>query len=361
MVKELLKNYRSKLTLEAAIKALICGLIAGFGASLLFSAFSLLFMLKLYWVSFIIFGGVTAIVFVLAFLKLKPTEKEIAFRIDLLGLEERVLTMNELKGKDDFVSNKQRDDAVKAIKSVDPKLIKIALSIPLIIAFCFVAACSVSMTTITALTAKGVIDLGVDPDDPGGGIIPTQSDEEQVKYFTITYQVEGEGIIQGDVFQVVEEGGNAQPILAVGDDEWGFAFWLEDGSEEPYRMEYEVLEDLVFTAIFKQGNGGNPSPNGQPQEGNEGQEADDDGQQPGDQDNPGEGGKQGNPQPDNPSNAGAGGKYEEINQVIDGETFYGGSVFENATQEMLESLAGSGEFSAEDQEMITDYFNAIKK
>ena len=46
---------------------------------------------------------------------------------------------------------------------------------------------------------------------------------------------------------------------------------------------------------------------------------------------------------------------------FDGETFYGGAVFENATQEMLESLEGSGDFTAEEQEMITDYFVAIKK
>ena len=363
-LKKLLKNYYTKLLVEAGIKAALWATLSAFGTALLTSLLSLLFMLRFYWVSYVAFGVVFVAVFLITFLVVKPTEKEVAARIDLLGLEERVLTMNELKGQDNFVANKQREDTMRAIETVNAKFIAFAISLPLIIAASVVALTGTSATVITTLAANNVIDLGQDPEGPGGGgIIHTPNPEEQIKYFTIEYRVEGEGRIEGDVFQVVEEGGNASPVMAVPDDEWGFYVWLEDGSEEPYRMEYEVLEDKVFTAIFKQGDSGNPSPNGQPSEnGNEGQEADDDAQQPGEEGQPGNDGEgQDNPNPSENPSGGAGGQYLAYNQVIDGETYYGGTTYENAYIEMLEELAASGELTAEQKALIEDYFKTIAK
>ncbi len=360
-LKKYLKSYFTKLNAEAALKASLLGFAVGFGAALLYAVASLLFFLKYHWIAYIVFGVFFAATFAIAFFRLKPSQKQVAARVDLVGLEERVLTMNELKDRSDLVANMQREDTMQALQSVNAKKVVFAISLPLIIVASVISFLGLSTSVVTSLAANELIDVGQhigDGDDPGG-IIPPRDDEGQIQYFTVEYLFEGEGMIQGQVFQVVEKGGSTEPVLAVGDDEWGFMVWIEDGLEEPYRMEYDVQEDLVFTAIFMQGEGGSPSPNGQPTEGNEGQEADDDGQQPGDQ------GQEGQDSPDPHSQdqpgGGAGGQYENVNQVIDGETYYGGNVFENANAEMMEELSNSGDYSSEEQDLITDYFNTIKK
>ena len=341
---------------EAFIKALLLGLMLGFAANLLFMTFSLLFMLKIFWVGFVIWGVVSLVAVPLLFVRLKPTEHEVARRMDELGLMERVVTMNEFKSEKTEIVKIQRKDTYRSVEKVDAKLIKFALSLPLIIVFAVVAVLSVSMSTITTMAATGVIETP--GGDNGGGILPSPNDEDEIKYFTVTYKVEGKGMIEGDMFQVVEEGEDTEPIMAVPDDEYGFFVWLEDGSEEPYRQEFKVVEDLTFTAVFKPGQPGDPSPDGDPTEGDEGEESDDAQDKPDDS----ESGAQNDPhqQPSDPSN-GAGGQYEEINQVIDGETYYGGAVFENANQEMIDDLSESDEYSSDEEEIITDYFKTIKK
>ena len=355
-IRKLFKTYYSRLVLEALLKALIWGLLAGFSANLIFMTFSLLFMLKVYWVGFVIWGVVSLVTSTLLFLKFRPTEKQVARRMDKLGLYERVITMAELRGNESVMARKQREDTFKAVEKVNANLIKYAISVPLIIIFGVIALMSLSVSTVTALTANGVIEH---EGGEGGGILPVSDDEEQIVYYTVTYQYQGKGMIQGQIFQVVEAGENAEPIMAVADDEYGFFVWLEDGSEEPYRQEFKVEEDLVFTAIFKPGQPGDPSPDGDPTDGDDGEESDDAADKP-DEEN--QSGDQNDPhqQPTDPSNS-AGGQYEPPNQIIDGETFYGGAVFENANEDMIEELSESGDYTSEEEEIITDYFNTIKK
>ena len=349
------KQYYTRLMWEAFFKALMLGLMLGFAANLLFMTFSLLFMLKIFWVGFVIWGGVSLIAVPLLFVRLKPTERAVARRMDALGLQERVVTMNEYKLDQTEIASLQRKDTYRSVERVNANLLKFALSIPLIIVFAVVAALSLSMSTITTLAATGVIETP--GGDNGGGILPNPNDEPEIKYYTITYNVQGKGMIEGQIFQVVEEGEDAEPVLAVPDDEYGFFVWLEDGSEEPYRQEFKVVEDLTFTAVFKPGQPGDPSPDGDPTDGDEGEESDDA------QDKPDESqeGSQNDPhqQTTDPS-SGAGGQYDEINQVIDGQTYYG-DVYDNAKQEMIDDLSESDEYSSDEEEVITDYFEIIKK
>ena len=51
----------------------------------------------------------------------------------------------------------------------------------------------------------------------------------------------------------------------------------------------------------------------------------------------------------------------EQNQVIDGNTYYGGSTFENAYQEAQEEMEENGEIPDELKDIIEDYYNSIKK
>lgn len=356
-VRKLFKKYYSRLVLEAILKSLVFGFLIGSAANLLFMTFSLLFMLKIYWIGFVIWGAVTLVAAAAIFIKTVPGEKEVARRMDELGLMERVITMNELKGSDTDIARIQRADTLQTVEKFNAGLIKLALSLPIIVVFAVMFILSASMSTVTTLTASGVIEYG--GGGGGGGILPIPSDEEQIKYYTVEYKVEGKGIIQGEIFQVIEEGENAEPVMAVPDDEYGFFIWVEDGSEEPYRQEFKVVEDLVFTAVFKPGEPGDPSPDGDPTDGDEGEESDDAADKPDDDGNEGNDQNQPN-QPSDPSD-GPGGQYAAYNQVIDGETFYGGIVFETAYEEMLEELLASGEFTEEEKEIILDYFRTIKK
>ena len=356
-VRKLFKKYYARLVAQAFLRALIYGLLIGFSANLLLMTFSLLFMLRLFWVGFVVLGVVTAVVTALLFIKFRPDEKDVARRMDKLGLLERVITMHELKGQDTDIARLQRADTMKTVENFNAGMLTFALSLPMIIVFAVVALSGVSISTVTTLTAAGVIE---NPNgDGGGGILPVPTDEEQVKFYTVTYEFQGKGMIQGEVFQVIEEGENAEPVLAVPDDESGFFVWLEDGSEEPYRQEFKVVEDMTFTAVFRPGQPGDPSPDGDPTDGDEGEESDDAADKPDDDGNEGD---QNQPQPDpsDPS-GGPGGQYEPHNQVIDGETFYGGAVFENANEEMIERIIASGEYTPEEEEMIKDYFKTIKK
>ena len=355
-VRKLFKKYYSRLVVEAVLKSLIFGFLIGSAANLLFMTFSLLFMLKIFWIGFVVWGGVTLAAAVVIFIRIMPDEKQVAKRMDELGLMERVITMNELKDSDTDIARIQRADTLKTVENFNAELIKFAITLPIIIALAVAALFSASMSTVTTLAANGIIEHG---GGENGGILPLPGDEEEpIKYFTVEYKFEGKGNIQGPIFQVIEEGENAEPVMAVPDDEYGFFIWVEDGSEEPYRQEIKVVEDLVFTAVFKPGEPGDPSPDGDPTDGDEGEEADDAADKP---DDDGNEGNQNQPnQQSDPSN-GPGGQYAAYNQVIDGDTFYGGQVFDDAYEKMLEEILESGDYTDEEKEMILNYFKTIKK
>ncbi|MBO5362727.1 MAG: hypothetical protein J6A46_00190, partial [Clostridia bacterium] len=58
---------------------------------------------------------------------------------------------------------------------------------------------------------------------------------------------------------------------------------------------------------------------------------------------------------------GQGGQYEESNQIIDGETFYGGSTFDNAYDTAMGETAGNGNISGDGQSIIGNYMNGIQQ
>ena len=93
---ELFKKYRSRLNKEAILRSLAFGLLVGLSA-LAVSAFIVWMTgFKAYWISLVVFGGVSVTAFLLFyFLKFKPSDYYIARRVDALGLEERMVTMKE--------------------------------------------------------------------------------------------------------------------------------------------------------------------------------------------------------------------------------------------------------------------------
>lgn len=341
MSKHMFKDYKSRLTKEAVIKALICGMIVGFSALFVSATVFWAIGFKHVWLCAIVWVVATAIAAPIFYaVKFRPTLKDIALRIDELGLEERILTMTELEGDDSYIAIKQRSDALSALETVNAKLIAIAVSVPLIVAVSVSAVFGLGMTTVSALSATGVIKSGQE--------LIEDATKEPEKQYEVTYEVMGEGMIEGDEFQIVKEGENATGVMAVADDEWAFVMW-SDGSQSPYREDTKITKDMVIIAVFMQIEEGMDPMDGE--DGEEGKGKPSDKGKPGDK--PGEGDPSDNPQ--------GGGQYEPANQVIDGETFYGGATYDNAYEQMMEELAQSEDIPDELKDIIVDYFETIEQ
>ena len=132
--------------------------------------------------------------------------------------------------------------------------------------------------------------------------------------------------------------------MAVPAKNWVFVRW-SDGLENPYRTESDVSKNMTLTAIFEAMD--EVTDNGVEEDSDDADDLPSDSE--GDPTPPSEGEEQG-------SNSTA-----AQNQVIDGNTYYGGSTFENAYQEAQEEMEENGEIPDELKDIIEDYYNSIKK
>ena len=70
-----------------------------------------------------------------------------------------------------------------------------------------------------------------------------------VEEYELTYEVEGEGIILGDFFQIVVRGESGTEVFAEAFDDWVFLEW-SDGYTEPLRVDMNVKSNITVKAIF---------------------------------------------------------------------------------------------------------------
>ena len=345
------RDYRKRLVKEGVLKSALCALIVGSIAT--FIAATVFWIVGMekekVWivvtvcsVVFVVFAGASMPLFY--FKKFQPTTKAIAQRVDALGLEERLITMTELEGDTSFIAKKQREDALAALKTVQAAWVKIAVSLPLIIAVSVSCVFGVGMTTVSVLAASEIIDSGgeiINPDD-------------EPKEFDVVYEVqEGEGEIigldGGAPFQRVFEGDDALPVMAVPEDGYAFVEW-SDGNEDPYRQDLRIKESMTIYAIF-----------GELTEGDgEGMEGEGEGDEPADKPAEGEGNGQSQDQ-DSPPGSGAGGNYEENNQYLDGDKKLEDAIYDNAYEDAINDMTENGEYTEEDKSIIGGYFDSIKK
>lgn len=342
MAGELFKKYYSRLAREGIIKALLCGMIFGFSALFLVSIILWLTYESIFWVSILSGVVVTLLIAPLFYYKkFKPTTKEIARRVDELGLEERVLTMTELENDSSYIAMRQREDTIEALQTVNAGLLSIAVSVPLIIATCVTGFFGTGMTVVTTLSAFGVIESGREIIEEANRPLP--------EYVDIEYEVSGEGgrIVNFETeeeipFQAVEKGKNAIPIIAVPDEGYIFLGWSDELSD-PYREDENVTANMTLIAEFAALMDGGDMPGGE------------DGF-PGDL--PGDlGGQEGQGQPG--QGPGAGGEFKPTNQIIDGETFYGHE-YDVAFEDVLNVLSQNAEMSDRLKQLISNYFETIK-
>ena len=332
---KLFRKYYSRLAREGVMKSLLCGAIVGFGVLFVSAAASWLVNTKLYWVAILLSVAIAAFASLIFYhKKFKPTTRQIASRVDELGLEERILTMTELEGDESYIAMRQREDALAALQTVNEKLLTIIVSVPLVVATCISGVFGVGMTTITVMSDKGIIKSGGDLIDEATAIPP--------KEFELSYEAdERGGMIEGEQFQIVVEGQSGTAVMAVAEEGWAFLEW-SDGYTDPYRIDENVTDNITVIAYFSElqdmGDGGG-----------------DGGDKPGDiPQDPGQGGSSKPGQ-----GPGAGGEYTPSNQVIDGQTYYGHE-YGLAFEETLEKMAQNTEMPDELRQLITNYFETIK-
>ncbi len=334
MSAKLFQKYYSRLAREGIVKSLLCGLIIGFAILFLSAAVFWFVNTDLFWVAILLFAFSTAgAAYLLYEKKFRPTTRQIARRVDELGLEERILTMTELEGDESYIAMRQREDALAALKTVNEKLLVIIVSIPLIVCTACSAIFGLGMTTVAALSSAGVIKSGKD--------LLAEALAEPPQTFELIYEAEAKGgYVEGELFQVLEEGQTGSPVRAVPEEGWAFLEW-SDGKTDPYRIDEGVTENLTVTAKFIEltdsgDNGGNAH-----------DDATDLPQDAGEQDGSSGSGPE------------AGGEYKATNQIIDGQTYYGYE-YGVALEDVLGLLAQDNKMPEELKTLITNYFETIK-
>ncbi len=124
--KKIIRRFRNRLKIEAALRAGTMGLmgcLAGMSAVLLYGRlrWQKLILSEAAVAAVLLFFLITVFLYVLV---LRPKKKEVLKRIDSLGLQERMITMEELRQETTVLAEKQRQDAREHLAELNVKLLK---------------------------------------------------------------------------------------------------------------------------------------------------------------------------------------------------------------------------------------------
>jgi len=358
MSKNVLKPYYNKLIGEGLLRAIFCGLIVGF--SVLFATALVCWYLafKGYWLAIVLSVSATLIATTLFyFFKYRPNIKQVAARIDELGLEERILTMNQLQGDNSYIAQKQREDAMNALQTVKASNIAVTIALSLVLAMPLVAVASAGVTTVYGLHVAGIL--------PSGREVLFQIIEPAPLDVKVQFKADGGGTVGGYVNQTIQEGNSADAVVAIPNAGYAFSHWTwKEGTTikvetSPYFVAEEVYEDTLYTAVFTElekyeeqvpGLEGGDKENGP-----DGPTSDTDlPPLPG-------GEEEGEPDPDDPGEgSGSSGMGLDKNQVLDGETYYG-DLYCDAKDTAMDNISKNDDMSDDMKDFIEDYYDAIKK
>lgn len=345
---DLLENYRSRLAKEGWLKAALCGSSVGFGADILCALAFWVFGIKLFWICILVFAAVTAIATPLFyFCRFKNSRRQVASRVDMLGLEERILTMTQFENDDSYMARRQREDAMNALKSVNASFVKIAVSASMVVACCVTMVLGVGATTASAVSDKSLLDLLREKQEEREALANT---------FHLTYGVKDDvgGRVDGELEQTVKGGEAGKTVQAVAEDGYVFIGWT-DGYEDATRTDADVQKDVTVNAVFVEieSNEEDDITDEEQGEGEPGKSNSNSPQQPGDpSDSSGDGDGEGD-------GAGAG-TDAASNQVIDGSTYYGDE-YSGSLSDAQDSMNSDSNLSGDEKGVIGDYFHNIQK
>lgn len=144
--KKKIRQFRSRMILEAGVHAGMIGVAVGLACSAGILLYGRLryqaLLLTEAWIGAAILGVVVMILCYCFFFY--PRKKVVLERIDALGLQERMITMEELKGQDTVLARRQRQDTKEQLSKLNSKGMKLKLYIiPLLVSLCFAALVAV--------------------------------------------------------------------------------------------------------------------------------------------------------------------------------------------------------------------------
>ena len=335
-IKNDFKNLYNAYIKNAIKRSLFYSLIISFTALFITSLVFWIVNVKQFWIAFIGFGVLEIILFTVLFLIFKPSDIEFARELDSLGLKQRVITMYEYQNDDSLIARIQRENAIEHVNKVDTKLLKFVAPMVLLIIMISSIVLGLSASTVSVLSATGIIKSGRDTIND---LIPTST-----QTYNVNYSFKRGGTIDGELNQVVKEGEDASAVIAKSEHGYIFISW-SDGVRDPYRHDVNVSKDLELFASFvtideymeMMKDPGEPEVPEEPASGAIPIPK------------PGEGDDEA-PQ-----------RYDDNSQIIDGETYYGESVYDAYFQDMLDQLAQDSEMSSDTKKIINDYFDTIEK
>jgi hypothetical protein len=285
------------------------------------------------WIALAAFAVVTAALTAVFYKTVfSPTVKRNAARLDRHGLDERLITMVELEGDDSYIAQIQRKDAMENLNKLDKKQVKFRVTTAMLVVAIVFGTLFVGMTGVEVMSQAGIIPTGKEvwlalfPPPP----LP----EYDVKYGVS----EKYGYLIGENEQKVTEGENSSNVLVVANDGYMFLAW-SDGEMKPSRSDKNVTKDIEVSAIFI--------------------EVKDEADRGGDEDEPDDVPGDGPGRPGDNGDPSGGGKYEEVNQVIDGDTYYR-DIYEYYYEDLLKALEDREDIPDDVREIIEAYFNIIK-
>lgn len=354
-MEKLFEKYRKRLKVIGMLKALILSLAISFILMGICSIVTLIIRTEIsitlcltFGIGIISFGFLFYILYERCF---KPTTKSVAKELDLLGQEERYITMYEFNDSNLSMAKFQRDDAKKKLSNISEKSLKFKIALPVIFLLVFGIIFAAGTTTASVLVYAN------SSKQPSMEIV--DSIDETPEKFIITYKVftEGTGEIDGEAIQEVEEGGFTKQVTAVPALGYRFVAWVDEDlnfllNQNNPRFEVNIHGNMTIFAFFEKitvsseeenTNSDKEDESGKPeidQGEDEGSQSDDNGK--------GESG-------DGNSEDGDG-EERENNKVIDGTKDYR----ENFDRERLEKELLGKDIPDELKDILGDYYNTLK-
>ncbi len=342
------RKFIGKLTRGAVKKSVMASIVVALFSLAIFAGIGWYFGFLSVWVYVPVFFAIIAVFTpIFYFAKYRKSERAVASVIDELGLEERMITMESLKDDDSYIARRQREDTLGALAKVSEKRLSLVLSTALLVCLAVALPLGAGFTTVSALSANGVLPFGR---DVAKGI--------PAKYSLIYTATEG-GTLSGKTEQRVTEGEAGSFVVAVPDDGYVFVKW-SDGVKDNARSDVPTDGDITVKAVFealadydpdeallkpgegqsdsdseKKNDGAPTEPSGDPQPGDP---SDDDG--------------------DNGGGTG-GGAADESQLIIDGKTYYGDKIYDDAHQNAIDRVNNDSKLTSGDKNLIDDYFNSI--
>lgn len=282
------------------------------------------------------------------FFKYRKKGREVAAAIDQLGLEERLLTMESLKSENTYIAKRQREDTIQALKTVNEKRLSLTLSTALLVCLAIALPFGAGAATVSALAAGGVLPYG---NEVAAGI---------PQKYTIQYSATEGGILLGSTAQYIAQGETGAYIIAIPDEGYIFLKWNDDFADTA-RRDTPADGDIKVKAIFVALDDYNADEelfnpdkkeNGDNKKGTGSEKSNDD--LPPSEDESNQGGQQ--------FGGGAGGGVEdESGYVIDGKTYYGNKLLNDAEKAAIERVNNDPNLTDRDKELIDRYYQSISR